>query len=56
MKAACLILLLCSTLCACATPGGAPQPSLLDFDELGTHITVTREALDETGTETVASR
>lgn len=47
MKNAMLTLLICSTLGACAAPGGNRPSSLLDFDELGMHITVTREPADE---------
>ena len=47
MKNAILALLICSALGACATPGGERASSLLDFDELGMHITVTREAAEE---------
>lgn len=58
MKTACrtLILLLCCALGACAAGGGERPSSLLAFDELGPHISVTREALDEADAATVASR
>lgn len=56
MKSICLTLLICATLGACAVPGGERPSSLLDFDELGAHIIVTRETPDDDNAATLASR